>query len=430
MKGPRTLFGRLLLIGVVCLVLAQGLTFVLVYTERSLSARGMMVRYLAADVASSVAMLDRLPAAERAGWLERLRRPHYGLQLGAMPAPQALPAGPVEPAATVAAALSQALAQPVSQAAGATTDGGFRLLVRLQDGTPLTVDVAPSAYRVSSWLVATLAGQLLLLAGGGWLAVRQVTRPLAQLAAAARALQPGQPGALLPQAGSSEVVEAAQAFEQMRQRIDQQLQERVEMLGAISHDLQTPITRMRLRADLLPDEALRDKLLADLGQMQHLVEMGLAYARTSQAVEEALAPTDLGALLDSLVADYQDAGQPVTWLGGPALTATTRPHALRRAVTNLIDNALKFSGAAEVALVGSDGAAMLQVMDRGRGIAPEELDRVIRPFYRVEASRNRDTGGTGLGLAIVQRLLQHCGGRLELAARDGGGLVATIHLPA
>ena len=428
MTRPRTLFGQLVLILLVSLVLAQSLTFAFVFTERILSTRGMMVKYLAADLASSVAILDRLAPAERQAWLERLSRPNFSLRLAAA-VPATPPTAPVsELAQTLAASLSQALAQPVALA-GDGRPGAFRLALQLQDGQPVSVAVEASAVRLSPWLVAALLGQLALLAAGCWLAVRHATRPLAQLAAAARSLKPGRSGTALALGGSREVADAARAFEDMRQRIDEHVAERVGMLAAISHDLRTPITRMRLRADLLGEGTLRDKLLADLEQMQHLVETGLAYARTSQAVDEAVARTDLPALLESLVSDFRDAGQPVTWLGGPPLALHTRPRALQRAVVNLIDNALKFAGAAEVALTHERGQAVIQVLDRGPGIPPQEIDKVTRPFYRVESSRSRDTGGTGLGLAIVQRLLQHCEGELRLASREGGGLQACVVLP-
>lgn len=446
MTWPRTLFGRLVLVLALGLLAAQALTFALVFAERGMATRGMMLAYLTSDVASSVAMLDRLPAAERTAWLDRLQRPNYRLGLGgpgasgAVADPASVPSsvGVDGWASAVAAALSRALSQPVAVVAGREPGAVLALALSLKDGSPVRVDIAPPRPGVSPWLVAALLGQLALLVGACWLAVRQATRPLAQLAAAARALKPGQPGPALPQGGPREVAEAAQAFDQMRQRIAEHLEERVEMLGAISHDLQTPVTRMRLRAEMLGDPVLRDKLQADLGQMQHLVDMGLAYARTSQAVQEPVVATDLAALLASLVADYQDAAQAVTLHDMPsssgaapgAPTARTRPQALRRALANLVDNALKFAGAAELALELRDGSVWLQVMDRGPGIPPQDIAQVTRPFYRVEGSRNRATGGTGLGLAIVQRLLLHCQGELVLAPRAGGGLVASIRIPA
>lgn len=446
MKRPTTLFARLLWILLGGLAASQALTFALVLGERSGVMRGMMVSYLATDLASSVAMLDRLPPTERAAWLPRLQRGHYQLRLGppvrgaagANGGPEAATrpdiTAPPEAARpdtselghTLVLALGQALAQPVQAWAPALPGQPLRLGLALRDGTPLWVQVAEPRLRLSPWVLGALGLQAVALAALCWWAVRQVTRPLTQLARAVDGLQPDQRAAPLPEAGPREVAQAAAAFNQMRQRIDAHGAERLQMLAAISHDLQTPITRMRLRAELLADPALRDKLQADLGQMQHLVAQGLAYARTDQAPHEPEARTDLNALLHSLAADYQDAGQPVHWDGGPACTVLTRPQALARLLGNLVDNALKFGGAAELVLSTAPGVVALQVLDRGPGIPPEELARVLQPFYRIEGSRNRSTGGTGLGLAIVQQLAPACRAQLSLAPRPGGGLVASL----
>ena len=314
---------------------------------------------------------------------------------------------------------------------GADVDAGgvaIRLRMQLQDGTPVAVDLAEPRLRIAAWMPAVLGAQLLLLAALCAFAVRQVTRPLDQLASAATALAPGQPAVPLPETGPREVAQASGAFNRMRARIEQHLGERTQMLAAISHDLQTPITRLRLRADLLADAGLRDRFLADLAQMQHLVEQGLAFARSAQPLLEPEVTTDIGALLQSLVDDYQDAAQPVRWLGGPPCIRPTRPQALRRAVGNLIDNAIKFGGGAEVALAGDADQALVQVLDRGPGIPADELDKVLQPFYRIDGARNTATGGSGLGLAIVQRLLVHCRAELRLQARAGGGVEACIRI--
>lgn len=426
MNWPRTLFGRLMLILLGGLLLAQALTFVLVFAERGQAMRRVMVSYLAADVASSVAMLDRLPASERADWLPRLQRANYQLSLHA-----GQPNGKANPsplAAQITQVLSQALAQPVQALDAPVAGVAIRLHLQLRDGTPMVVDLAEPRLRISPWVIGVLAAQLVLLAGACAVAVRQATRPLSKLAEAAAALEPGQPTALLSETGPSEVVQATSAFNRMRERIEESLFERTQMLAAISHDLQTPITRMRLRADLLADESMRDKLQADLTQMQHLVEQGLTYARSAHPVQEPELPTDIVALMESVVADYEDASQPVRWLGGAPRTVMTRPQALRRALGNLIDNAIKFGGEAEVVLVHEDSQTVVRVMDRGPGIPAEERDKVVQPFYRIEGSRNAATGGSGLGLAIVQRLLLHCRAELALASREGGGLVADIRI--
>ncbi|MBL8487753.1 MAG: two-component sensor histidine kinase, partial [Rhodocyclaceae bacterium] len=206
--------------------------------------------------------------------------------------------------------------------------------------------------------------------------------------------------------------------------------ERTRILAAVSHDLQTPITRLRLRAELMDDAALRDKVLDDLSEMQALVEEGLAYAGSTAAPKEAESATDLDALAASLVADYADAGRPVTLAGACGRTLVTRPRTLRRLLGNLVDNALKFAGGAEVACAADGDSVVIAVRDRGPGIPEEELEKVFEPFHRVEASRNRETGGTGLGLAIARQLAQGLGASLTLHNLPDGGLEARLVLPA
>ncbi len=215
----------------------------------------------------------------------------------------------------------------------------------------------------------------------------------------------------------------------MQARIAAYLKERMQLLAAISHDLQTPITRMKLRVEFMDASSARDKLWNDLEEMQHLVREGVAYARSMHGTTEAGCRVDLDAFLDSLVFDYQDSGQAVQLQGRSSAVIETRPHALRRVLANLVDNALKFAGAAQVEVErDAQGGARIQVLDNGPGIPEEELDEVLKPFYRVENSRNRDTGGTGLGLAIAQQLSLALGGRLTLANRATGGLCAQLEL--
>lgn len=421
---PASLFGRIVFILFLGLAAAQMMSFGLVLAERSMAMRGMMVSYLASDVASSIAMLERLPPQERAVWLPRLERGGYRFSLEDL-GPAAASRSPL--AAPVLREVAQALRRDVRvlEAPG----GGLRIQLRLDDGTPVAVQVAGPRVTVSPWAWAVLAAQLALLGALCWLAVRWVTRPLQQLADAADALQPAAAGPALRETGPREVARAAAAFNAMQARIRAHLDERMHILAAVSHDLQTPITRLRLRADLLDDMVLRDKLHADLAEMQALVEEGIAYARSAQAVREAERDVELCAFIESLVHDYADAGRPVRLLACEALTLRTRPQALRRLLCNLVDNALKFAGAAEVA-VGRDatGTLVLQVLDRGPGIPPQDLQAVLQPFHRLETSRSRLTGGTGLGLAIAQELSRALAARLVLAARDGGGLEARLEI--
>ncbi|TWO67724.1 HAMP domain-containing histidine kinase [Caenimonas sedimenti] len=423
---PGSLVGRVGLILFVALALAHVLSFGLVVVERGLAMRGMMLSYLASDVASSVAMLERLPAADRAAWLPRLARPNYRFVL------EPAAGAPVSSAQAEAAgdAVAAALVPPRPVLASETAEGGVRLRLLLDDGTPLGVELGAPRLQVSPWAVGVLLLQLGLLAMLSWLAVRVATKPLRVLADAADNHDPARQGQPVPIEGPTEVTRAATAFNTMQERIRGHLDERMRILAAVSHDLQTPITRLRLRADLLDDAVLRDKLHGDLAEMQALVGEGLAYARSAHAASEPEHVVDLGALLDSIACDYTDAGQAVQLQPVPAGMVRTRPQALRRIICNLVDNALKFAGSAEIEVDGDPARGVtIRVLDRGPGIAAGELQAVIQPFYRVENSRSRVTGGTGLGLAIAQQLAESLGARLTLAARDGGGLEATLALP-
>jgi signal transduction histidine kinase len=206
--------------------------------------------------------------------------------------------------------------------------------------------------------------------------------------------------------------------------------ERMQILAAISHDLQTPITRMRLRADLMEDSDHRATLQRNLQEMEALVREGVSYARTLQGTSEQPRKLDPDALLDSLKCDYLDTGGAVSLHGKIGEPLVTRPLALRRILSNLIDNALKFSGSAELSVAEpQNGKVTISVLDCGPGIPSDRLEAVFQPFYRLEASRNRSTGGTGLGLAIARQLALAMDATLTLNNRPEGGLEARLTLP-
>jgi signal transduction histidine kinase len=300
--------------------------------------------------------------------------------------------------------------------------------LRLSDGSPLTIDLRPmSGAPLSRWLPLVLALQLAVLAACCWLAVRLATRPLEQLAQAADTLGPDLKAERLPEDGPDEVARAARAFNAMQDRVATYMTERMQILAAISHDLQTPITRMRLRVDVMDDSAQGAKLQQDLQEMESLVKEGVTYARTMHGATEVLHRVDPDALFDSLVCDYLDAGKTVSLHGRIGAELVTRPQALRRIVGNLVDNALKFSGEAEIRVnEPRDGTVTLSVLDRGPGIPPESLEAVFEPFVRLEGSRNRHTGGTGLGLAIARQLTLTMNATLTLHNRPQGGLEARL----
>ena len=425
---PRTLASQLSLIFLISLVCAHGLSFSAQFYERYISARTAMLGNLENDVSTSVAILDRLPADERASWLPRINRQNYRYLLDAGEPGEPMAGKDMPIAAT---SISDALGEhyPLTFRNIPGVQKHFQAHLTLADGSPITIDVRPSMVPVAYWLPVVLVLQLALLLGCTWFAVRLAVRPLSRLARAVETLDPNAHPTPLDERGPTEVAHAAAAFNEMQTRIGEYLKERMQILAAISHDLQTPITRMKLRAEFMDDSADRDKLWSDLGEMEHLVREGVAYARSVHGATEASHRIDLDAFLDSLVFDYQDMNKSVSLSGKSAVVLDTRPHALRRVLVNLLDNALKFAGAAELE-VGSTAAGELSitVLDRGPGIAEDELVQVMQPFYRVESSRNRGTGGTGLGLAIAQQLAVAIGGSLTLSNRAGGGLCAQVRI--
>ncbi|ERI49982.1 ATPase [Pseudomonas sp. EGD-AK9] len=428
MIGPRSLAARLTLLFLCGLVLAYGLSFTSQFYERYQTGRDVMLGNLELDVSTAVALIDRLPAAERAEWLPLLERRNYRYRLD-----EGLPGRPMDMAEPhmAAASIEQAIGRRYALRFE-TIDGPrphFQVHLQLSDGSPLTLDVTPAPIPVAQWLPLVLVLQLALLLLCTWVAVRMAIRPLTQLADTVEQLDPDAPPAPLDESGPREVAHAARAVNTLQGRIAAYLKERMQLLAAISHDLQTPITRMKLRVEQMPDSAERESMWSDLNEMQHLVREGVAYARSMEGSREAPCRVDLDAFLDSLVLDYQDSGQAVSLHGYSGALLETRPYALRRVLSNLLDNALKFAGSAQLQVrADSEGHVCLQVLDDGPGIDEAELQEVFKPFYRVESSRNRSTGGTGLGLAIALQLSESLGARLSLSNRESGGLCAQLEL--
>ncbi|MGE0968762.1 ATP-binding protein (plasmid) [Klebsiella sp. WOUb02] len=426
---PKRLASRLMLILLLGLLLANGLTLGLLLLERSQSTKAMMMDNLEYDVATSIAILDRLPVAERVAWTARLDRSNHHYLLHASPSGKPVQSKRLQ---DTAAALTRVLGgrYPLSFSVDPVSPGQMMAHLRLSDGSPLTIDLRPRNMPFARWLPIVLIGQFILLLGSAWLAVRSAVRPLTVLTRAAETLHPD-PGETvqMSEEGPVEVRNAARAFNAMQERITTYLKERMQILAAISHDLQTPITRIRLRSEMMDDTEIKSRLLQDLEEMTLLVREGVAYARTSESSSEKPCRIQPHAFIDSLVCDYQDTGQQVVLRGKLNGSLSTKPHALRRTLSNLIDNALKFAGSAEVAVSQDADAITIEVLDRGPGIPPAEMYAVMQPFYRVENSRNRATGGTGLGLAIAQQLVASLGGELTLANRRQGGLRVTVTLP-
>jgi signal transduction histidine kinase len=268
---------------------------------------------------------------------------------------------------------------------------------------------------------------VIIMAVALFVTARTVTLPLLQLARAADRVGRDVRQPKLEEKGSREIRDAARAFNTMQDRLQRYLDSRTRVLAAMSHDLKTPLTRLRLQVETLDDPDAQARIGKQLDEMESMVRGALALFRGLDD-DEALAPVDLNALFATLQSEFGQMNGVVTLEGSAEREFFGKPQALKRCLTNLIENAIKFGGHASIRI--QDGAAIvIRIADEGPGVPPDELERVFEPFYRVESSRNRDTGGTGLGLSIARDIAQAHGGSLTLQNLPQRGLEATLTLP-
>lgn len=258
-----------------------------------------------------------------------------------------------------------------------------------------------------------------------WYLLARVTGPLRLLADAAEKLGPEQCGPVLPSAGPREVKELIQTFNRMQDRIVRLVAERTRMLAAVGHDLRSPLTAMRVRSEMVEDDETRDSLIASIVEMQHMVEETLSFAR-GLADAEPQQNVNIESFLETL---RESMLESFTLIQGDGVRVRVRPNAIRRALRNVIENAQRYSGGAEVSYASVADTVVIRVCDRGPGIPEPELERVFDPFIRLETSRSRDTGGHGLGLSIARSILRGHGGDIVLTNRSSGGLCASLILP-
>ena len=258
--------------------------------------------------------------------------------------------------------------------------------------------------------------------------VRRATRPLGELAQAAHRFGRGEAVEPLLERGPEDVASAIRAFNQMREQLTAFVHARTQMLAAVAHDLRSPLTSLRLRAEMVSDDNTRDRMVASLDEMQQMIEASLNFLR-ADAAEEASREVDLGGLVQTVAEEFRDQRLPIVVSVEERLVCDGKPLALRRALRNIIDNALKYGIRATVTVTRASGFACVNVCDEGPGIPLEDVERVIMPFVRLEDSRSRDTGGIGMGLAIATSVAHAHGGSLTLSNRDEGGLCAELRLP-
>jgi signal transduction histidine kinase len=435
---------RLLAVLVASLLISQSVTALFFLHERASLVELSSVVDLSTRAADMIALLDTLDP----GALERTRRA-FAPEPAAAAERNTVPPGSANAAyrGAVAELLQKKLlsGRPVQvlppdraravdmvlsdrlYRSGAAIAPGFDILTTLNDGQPLTLRInvpsqlAPPLRLVLSFLLTLVA----TLCAGSYLLTRSISLRLRRLAEAADAVGRGLQPAPLAESGPPELRKAARAFNRMQDRLVRYLGSRTRVLTAMSHDLRTPITRLRLRVASVSDPVLQGKMAADLEQMAAMVQESLESLQGLEATE-SVQPVRVESLLRALQSEYQELGFPLEVHNALHESVPARPQALRRALANLIDNARQFATAASIGVqrVGDD--CVFKISDNGPGIPDAELERVFEPFFRLESSRNRGTGGAGLGLSIARDIAHAHGGLLTLANRPNGGLEARL----
>ncbi|MEZ5747622.1 MAG: ATP-binding protein [Paracoccaceae bacterium] len=452
---PQSLGGQLLVMLLLALAITQGLGLLLLTDERNRAVRAALGLEAAGRAANVALLLDSAPGDLHASILRAADSPLVRFDVGPSPeAPHdsaeadqvlrqirqilgepdrevradvhALSVTPLSAPHAIPAAM-----RPMHEAmmAGRTEPVELTLSIHLASGDWL--NVRTMFHRPGPQLSPQALLPLLLMAAAvalvAWWTARRVVGPMRALAVGADRLGRGLDADPLPLSGPSEVRETTQAFNRMKDRLTRFVNERTHMLAALSHDLRSPLTAMRLRIEMLDDTEDSIRLKALVEEMQAMVEATLEFARDVAKAEPA-ATVDLAALLGDLVGDV--GGERATLAPSPPVPVMVRPQALNRALRNLIDNAVRYGGVAKVTLAQGPGMAVIKVADQGPGLPEDQLETVFEPFVRLEGSRNRDTGGVGLGLAIARTIIQAHGGTITLRNLPEGGLEAVVGLPA
>ena len=463
---PRSLFGRLILVMLTGLVLAQLLSAFILLRDRGQVLYDAVRENLIGRTAGIVRLLDSLAPTDRLRLLPLLSSPDLQIALSRQPVAMNDTSGESEPASDVVrkqllermpenphvlVSVEGSLMQtPMSGGMHRRMMGGppmsgpwayargvhamaryFRIQVELKDGTwvrferGLPENIFDWPGKLLFVLFVLLVSVILLSLFG----VRSIVRPLRNLRQAAEGLGKDIRRPPLALTGPTEVRETARAFNTMQQRLKNYIEDRASILAAVSHDLKTPLTRLRLRADLMDDDELRQKTQHDLDEMERMVRATLDFMRGTENAEPSQR-LDLMALLESVQQDTQEAGNDVSVTGRVDAPISGKPLALKRCIVNLVENAVRYGGSCEISVDEREDDILIDIRDHGPGIPEEMLEKVFNPFTRLESSRAKHTGGTGLGLGIARNIARAHGGDLSLRnCAEGGGLCARLTLP-
>lgn len=308
---------------------------------------------------------------------------------------------------------------------------GIVISVQLQSGRWLNAEVHPHEWHFRQkldWLLKVTAA-FVFVGAVALFFIRRIGRPMNQLTAAARRFADGMEATEVAEDGPIDLRRAIRSFNAMQRQVAGEMARRTGTLAAISHDVRTPLTALRVKAEMVDDPGVRESLIGSVERMERITASALEYLK-GESRGEPLRAVDLSALLESECAEFEELGHDVSFIGEHGVQSTCRPEALARAVRNLLDNAIKYGGSARVSLRVESGFMEIAVADEGPGIPEDERRRAIEPFERLSTARETDSGGFGLGLAIVRAIAEGHEGGLALTKNEPRGLIATIRLPA
>lgn len=427
---PRTLLARVVIIVIAPVVLAQLVVTAVFYEIHWDNVAGRLARALVNDINFIIAWRADFPGEENFRWIQKRADDDLRLTVSFRPGATIERQAEADPFSLLEPTIQRALERYNTRPFYFDADAAEGVLIRIQlpDGVLDVVSPLSRLYTNTSYtFILAMLGTTLILLGVALLFMHRTIEPIRRLAAIADNLGKGRDVPDFEPEGALETRQAAQAFLTMRERLRRQVQQRTEMLAGVSHDLRTPLTRMRLGLAMMGETPDVEALKGDIADMERMIEGYLAFARGDG--DEEPVPMDLGQLIDDVGSDAKRAGASLTARLEGDLHVTARPLAMKRCLTNLVANAQRFGANVVVAAVRRKRWIEITIDDDGPGIPADQRDDVFRPFFRIEQSRNPLTGGVGLGLTIARDVIRGHGGELVLLESPMKGLRARLRLP-